>query len=321
MSQKWLICVVLIDGLLSICSDADRLRIQPDYMISLETVYTRLAVRMLHEYKNLEFLSSKSFGAGPHTNPSLPTWVPNWRIAEHQDSIHRKEYLASASTPLNARISPASELIIDGVEVDWISKPIYTFCRTLSTLLWASDPECQKQSVEFIAAIEKLRHDMNSRDINIEGIMSHTLVASAWHPGEELDPECSPEEAFRSITSFMTRSTNIDTDESSSVLGSTKNQDRLVRLFGEHSLVENRALCLTKKNRLCLGPRGAQAGDAVVVLFGGKTLYILRQLEDNFQYIGDAFIHGLVSLGTRLSHNRTANFSVDEWRVCAWKEP
>ena len=51
-----------------------------------------------------------------------------------------------------------------------------------------------------------------------------------------------------------------------------------------------RKLFLTGEGRLGLGPRVTQPGDLLTVVFGGKTPFVLRSVEDHFLFIGDSYV-------------------------------
>lgn len=54
----------------------------------------------------------------------------------------------------------------------------------------------------------------------------------------------------------------------------------------------NRALCITKKERVCNVSGRAKLSDVIAVLAGGLTPYVLRSVGDMYQYIGTAYVPG-----------------------------
>jgi hypothetical protein len=51
----------------------------------------------------------------------------------------------------------------------------------------------------------------------------------------------------------------------------------------------------TKQNYIGTGPRHAQPGDLVCVLYGGQTPFVLRRdAEGKFRFIGDCYVHGIM---------------------------
>ena len=65
--------------------------------------------------------------------------------------------------------------------------------------------------------------------------------------------------------------------------------------FLKYSLIaEGRSLCVTTSGRLCLAPFNARVDDKVAILYGGKTPYVLRPVGDDFEFVGESYVHGLM---------------------------
>jgi hypothetical protein len=65
--------------------------------------------------------------------------------------------------------------------------------------------------------------------------------------------------------------------------------------FLNYSLIaEGRSLCVTTSGRICLTPSETRVGDSVAILYGGRTPYILRPIGDDFEFIGESYVHGLM---------------------------
>jgi hypothetical protein len=65
--------------------------------------------------------------------------------------------------------------------------------------------------------------------------------------------------------------------------------------FLKYALIaEGRSLCITASGRLCLAPFETRVGDRVVILYGGKTPYVLRPAGDDFEFVGESYVHGLM---------------------------
>ncbi|KAF5003607.1 hypothetical protein FDECE_9862 [Fusarium decemcellulare] len=60
-----------------------------------------------------------------------------------------------------------------------------------------------------------------------------------------------------------------------------------------HSLSHRRGF-VTKNRWMGLGPRVAQPGDIVAILFGGKVPYILRPVDDHYLFVGECYVHGIM---------------------------
>lgn len=51
----------------------------------------------------------------------------------------------------------------------------------------------------------------------------------------------------------------------------------------------------TSKGYFVLGPYLVREGDNICVLFGGKTPYCLRKIDDHYIFIGECYAYGLVN--------------------------
>jgi hypothetical protein len=60
----------------------------------------------------------------------------------------------------------------------------------------------------------------------------------------------------------------------------------------------NRLLFRTERGHIGLGPKALQPGDSVWVLSGGRSLFILRQIDTNdesrYRLVGEAYVHGVM---------------------------
>ena len=55
-----------------------------------------------------------------------------------------------------------------------------------------------------------------------------------------------------------------------------------------------RALVLTKKGYLGLGPTNAQKGDLVCIFYGCSVPVIIRKYGQHYRFVGESYIHGLM---------------------------
>lgn len=82
--------------------------------------------------------------------------------------------------------------------------------------------------------------------------------------------------------------------QSKSHLGLFQTQGSILK---KHDILQ-RAICRrlgkTKGDYLALFPEEAQEGDTVVLLKGGKTLYIFREETNGWRFVGDCYVHGVM---------------------------
>ena len=64
-------------------------------------------------------------------------------------------------------------------------------------------------------------------------------------------------------------------------------------LFTEY-LTKGRSIFTTKKGFMGLAPDSAQKGDTVAILLGGTTPYVLRQKGDDYEFLRESYVHGIM---------------------------
>lgn len=70
------------------------------------------------------------------------------------------------------------------------------------------------------------------------------------------------------------------------------------------SICHLRRFFVTKSARMGVGSTSMKKGDAVVVLFGGGTPYILRKRKTEWLFVGDYFVDGFMN-----------GEAIDEWQA------
>lgn len=67
-----------------------------------------------------------------------------------------------------------------------------------------------------------------------------------------------------------------------------------VKRFYAQTAFTNRCFYATSSGRYGLGHYGTMLGDLVTVLYGGQFCYILREVDDHYIFVGDAYLHGVM---------------------------
>jgi hypothetical protein len=60
------------------------------------------------------------------------------------------------------------------------------------------------------------------------------------------------------------------------------------------SMTHKRVFFITEKGYIGIGFDCAQVGDIVVILLGGITPYVLRQQDENYLFLGESYVHGVM---------------------------
>jgi hypothetical protein len=62
----------------------------------------------------------------------------------------------------------------------------------------------------------------------------------------------------------------------------------------DNAMLRGRSFCISEAERYCNIMHQAQKGDAIAAFQGTDRLYVLRQVGDKYQLIGDAYVDGLM---------------------------
>lgn len=65
----------------------------------------------------------------------------------------------------------------------------------------------------------------------------------------------------------------------------------------------DRRVFTTSDGRLGIGPKLMRQGDIVAVIYEGITPYVLRPFKDHYQFLGDAYVHGIM-IGESVTQHR-----------------
>ena len=84
----------------------------------------------------------------------------------------------------------------------------------------------------------------------------------------------------------------LDTLSSSLELGRRSRRHHMQQRLESTCL--NRRLCETKAGFFGLCPAGSAVGDSITVLYGGPVLYVLRPNSNDYSFIGESYVHGLM---------------------------
>ncbi|KAG8530270.1 uncharacterized protein KY384_004771 [Bacidia gigantensis] len=239
---------------------------------------------------------------------SLPSWVPDWRtyqsfILSEPINPHRAH---GSTTPILAFEHNDRLLRISGIRIDEIelcSRPL-----AIKEFHLTDSSEATESTIEYI-----WRHMCGKNEFNLTGqylssdesclfacmqtlsngcvqiatrekMQYHSIPKSYWLEQEALylakalgqSDKIAPE---LHRMAEMARSVHMDEQWSRSANGASKN-----RVFAK-----------TQKGFYVLGPKVAEPGDIVCVLFGGKLPFCLRPLGDQYLLVGECYVHGLMN--------------------------
>jgi len=266
---------------------------------------------------------------------SLPSWVPNWSAITHLDphplldwSDTAPRYNACASTPATA-IPNGNTLTVEGVLFDTIlavsapwhptspiitrtGAPVLTSWETLAldTTVFSPYPCPYTLTSGGRAAALWRTHIADSTNQVLTAVAETTRpLVNAWYDRSGWSTQLPTLAEMSSKNLWEASSAEIDVKyqhwdlhgELRRAEGydfSTKGTDeRYAELIKRiHDACAHRVLFVTKKGYMGLGPWNAKVGDAVCVLKGGKTPFLLRgaDKEGCHALVGEGFVQGIM---------------------------
>jgi heterokaryon incompatibility protein (HET) len=90
--------------------------------------------------------------------------------------------------------------------------------------------------------------------------------------------------------------------------------DNVAELYRTYFFSRNRRLAYTEDGYMCLVSHQADVNDAIFMLFGGSVLYVLRPQGDDYVFIGECYVHGLMD-GEALKFLEDGRAQVQEVRI------
>jgi hypothetical protein len=318
-----------IFGLMGLIDDADQLGIQVDYSQDLSTVFERTA-RALFQTEGLKMLQCCQFSP-LHRTGDLPTWIPDWSTGLRQlldglrillpSGVYNASGVTSASEArelervkqrhptvfIESTNASGSQdamklymfddskpgiLALKGAKVDTIlavSEPweeagdvVDHYARDL---LWCKDLEKLAKLGNGIYSEAAKKEALWRTPVADRGLPRLTYI---WYP--------------RSSGSWGTMSTGYDVLMGTFALDKIEEKNRsmwyeksrtyqkVLRAFGK-----GRRLFVTQAGLLGLGPDSAEVGDAIYIIPGASTPFVLRRkTKKQHQIIGECYVHGIM---------------------------
>ncbi|RFU27159.1 hypothetical protein B7463_g9184, partial [Scytalidium lignicola] len=282
-------------ALLGFVTDGDDTALHPDYHESKTTqvTYTNHTAYLIARDCSLEILHAAGIGF-PRSLVSLPSWVVDWSCPPTGTTLgaiaKRAEYRAAGNSEVRVlegtKDSDLPELVIEGCFVDKIKM----VCLPSPEHVNYADPSLGNP----------LRRE------EFAWFKSTSLVIDSLKPyptGEEGPRERQRRRSMSDFDSYWALKYLILTRESQgTVRGATPDMVHgSERWTAAWSPVIKRVLFMTDRGYAGLGPPGLKHGDAVSILYGGATPFILRNgtAGENSKLrhvvVGECYIHGLMN--------------------------
>lgn len=266
-------------GLLGMAADGDELGVIVDYSKSVEEIYIDIAYRILKHGSSLDLFTAVK----ADKKLQLPSWVPDWSATGSMWREIGRDLQFNASGGLTSQPCFNEELTqvsLKGTVIDEISFVTSDMPTSEKLVQW---PLRQRYPImwEFVTKsldrVKSLPQYSDTREA-----LWRTLILNA--SDIKLEADTSFKAAF---DAFLDVRTNPVASKEAKALG-----DNYVRALLDNS--RHRLLYTTRSGYLGMTPENSLVGDLIAICWGSHVPYVLRPVGDNFIFIGECYVHGLM---------------------------
>ncbi|KAF7541914.1 hypothetical protein G7054_g193 [Neopestalotiopsis clavispora] len=314
-------------GLSGATDGAGHLGIKLDYHLPVEIIYCETARSIISNMDCLDVLGTSSAS----TRSELPSWVTDWSDTLDKGSLLTRDSFgrdrlthSTRNTPAEARyFDDGRTLCLRGHELASVTALTMAFPDNVSgsnsedSAYFEKNPRWFKMALATPAALHKFFANLTSAYDSIfswarfclaepiknthEDPMSvfwQTLCAGTYGKGG-LEKTSSVFhswfERLRPVREFMESHPvihkHVPEVAFAKLLGAT--WDSYGEFWPYMACVHHRRMGRTSSGWLCLLPEGAQLGDIIILVCGGRTPLVIRPSNDGYYtLVGEAYIHG-----------------------------
>lgn len=265
--------------------------IQPNYCKSVAEVFEEVTVRSFTSCENLGLLSSLEHDCA--IDEEWPSWVPRWDRRRTTQILHNYASGRAQSSLPRIKYRPTI-LISEGIRI--------------STLSWcgAVIGEPPAKSANGKLEMDPLKHPFQEWLLKYLPKITHPTdplllcIAMTLTVGLDFESNCPPLDLSQFRLDFISYLVRVL--PSLDMLGTTQN---LLQVLAEQGLASNsqnfyaaavrgcrnkRFFC-TQNGAFGIGPRAAQTGDHIVLLYGSNAPCVLRTKGLYYQFVGECYLH------------------------------
>lgn len=281
---------------------------KPDYTISSDVLFKRMAVSQLKEKGSLKFLSFVEHGSD--LTKLVPSWVPCWsrpRTDRNPFAKYSKHFATTGSSkPVYRLADNDCELAVSGLYLDFI-KVTTVFIEDATDekrdRMQSGEDSGRKQYHALMRCLKMLEQKGVSHD-EVQALpeaLGRTLICNMTMDGEL--PGSEHDESFEAFYEYL-RMAYSDPDgpkyEDWDAYDDAwvDRQGRYTDLYEQNLCHCNggRAFCITTKQRMGMVPRAAKEGDSICVFLGAQTPFVVRPAGiGKYRLVGECYVHSLMS--------------------------
>ncbi|KAE9378889.1 hypothetical protein N431DRAFT_433910 [Stipitochalara longipes BDJ] len=302
-------------GLLGVQNPDKELKIEIDYMKSVQDVYIDFTRRCIEEDQNLRVLQyikeSHTIGIS-----NLPSWVPDWNVEAATVPFEGSSLREGWPSRFNASVSLShTALLPEGEVQDKLRLPVkgkiidHVVTDMLHDFKIATPLQIEQYfSVNFRVRVwvDSIRRGIESGDLSkdatpeqLQAATIRTITADGFNDslvdmGDTHGRRLSDEEAIQ-IYHELERLRDFSLRGESLPEGWFQSKkDMYQRLWINTEVCRGRRVAVLRKHWIMLGPR-VEPGDCIAVLHGSTVPWVLRQEDDGcYTVVGQCFVDGVM---------------------------
>jgi hypothetical protein len=279
--------------------------IKADYTKSTSETYLAVASELLKEGISLEVLNGV-YLISP-SDDDLPSWVPRWnkRAPGWVLGDNKSVFAATSCEPVIKFDTPRA-LNVEGLEIDTVG-----YCSKIRPTV---NGECKWYGTRTGPERDDIRNlwirlsglpdiSTTARYINGESVLTafcQAISAGCFYlavkKGFGKNYHDTPDSQWVSHgTSYLLDLLGDTTAAAEALREMSIAGNGTVWADGANSVTDSRRVFRTVKGYYGLGPPLIGSGDIICVLFGGKTPYCLRRIDNHYVLIGECYVFGLMN--------------------------
>ncbi|CZR61467.1 uncharacterized protein PAC_11363 [Phialocephala subalpina] len=265
--------------------------IQPDYSKSVAEVFEEATVRIFTSCQNLGLLSSLEHDCA--IDEEWPSWVPRWDRSRTTQILHN--YASGRAQSSLPRINYRSKILTsEGVRIStssWCGVVIGKGAAKSAYGESEMDPLKQPFQELLLKYLPKITHSNDPLLL---------CIAMTLTVGLDFQSNCPPIDLSQFRLDFLAYL--VDILPSLDMLGTTQHLSQVLveqGLAGDSQNFyaaairgcRNKRFFCTQNGEFGIGPRAAQTGDHVVLLYGSNAPCVLRTKGSYYQFVGECYLH------------------------------
>jgi hypothetical protein len=265
--------------------------IQPDYSKSVAEVFEEATVRIFTSCQNLGLLSSLEHDCV--IDEEWPSWVPRWDRRRTTQILHN--YASGRAQSSLPRIKYRPKILIsEGICISgfsWCGGVIGGKVDKSAYGRFEMDPLKHPFQEWLLKYFPKITHSTDPLLL---------IIAMTLTVGLDFESNCPPVDMAQFRLDFLANV--VGTVSSLDMLGTAQHLSQLLVVEGLagnsrnfHAAAwrgcSNKRFFCTQDGGFGIGPRAAQTGDHIVLLYGSNAPCILRKRGPYYQFVGECYLH------------------------------